>query len=99
MPRCSKAIAWCLAAGVLLAVAAPAQAWPFRHRHRGFWPIWPSAAYGTYLYYGHPREDLWCLEQRYLERRFRKTGEENQPAAAAKPLAEACKQNQETPGR
>ncbi len=98
MPRFPRAIACGLALCVLLAVAAPAQAWPFRHRHRGFWPIWPYYPYGTYLYHGGPREDLWCLEQRYLETRSREKGEGNQDPADAKRLPEACKQKQETPG-
>ena len=94
-----KAIAWCLAAGVLMAAAAPAQAWPFRHRHRGFWPIWPYYPYGTYLYHGYQRDDLWCLEHRYLERRSQEKGEGNQHPADAKRPTDECKQRQETPGR
>ncbi len=99
MARFPHAIAWCLAASVLLAAAAPAQAWPFRHRHRGFWPIWPYSPYGTYLYHGGPREDLWCLEQRYLETRSRERREGNQTPADAKRLTTECKQKQETFGR
>ena len=98
MARFSKAIASCLAAGVLLAAAAPAQAWPF-HRRRGFWPVWSYDPYATYPYLGYQREDLWCLEQRYLEKRYREKGQVNQDPADAKRLPEACKQKQETPDR
>ena len=99
MPRFPRAIAWCLAAGVLLAAAAPAQAWPFRHRHRGFWPVWPYYPYSTYIYSRFPREDVRCLEQRYLEKRYRAKGEGERNPAASKRLADDCERKEGTPGR
>ena len=99
MARFPRAIATGLALGILLTVAAPAQAWPFHRRRGGFWPVWPYYPYGTYLYHGYQREDLWCQEQRYLEKRYRERGGGNQDPADAKRLTDECKQRQETPGR